>query len=85
MVESDGRHGCWRPLVPPFAWARPAADLPRRRPRHDRSRLHYSGRSAVVVSRETRPRQVDGDVVDEGRRLEARVRPAALVVRVPRW
>lgn len=73
------------PLGTPLDLARTAADLTLRRPRHDRSRLHYSGRSAVVVSRETQPRQVDGDVVDEGRRLEARVRPAALVVRVPRW
>ena len=65
------------PAGPPSAATATAA-------RHDRSRRHYAGRSAVIVARETQPRQVDGDVVDEGRRLEARVRPAALVVRVPR-
>jgi diacylglycerol kinase family enzyme len=72
------------PLGTPLDLVRTASDLALRRSRHDRSRRHYAGRSAVIVSRETQPRQVDGDVVDVGRRLEARVRPAALVVRVRR-
>ncbi|MFN8148067.1 MAG: diacylglycerol kinase family protein [Candidatus Nanopelagicales bacterium] len=72
------------PLGTPLDLLRTGTDLALRRPRNDRSRRHYAGRSVVIVSRETQPRQVDGDVVDEGRRLEARVRPGALLVRVPR-
>lgn len=71
------------PLGTPLDLARTAGDLALRRPRHDRSRRHFAGRSVVIVSRETQPRQVDGDVIEDGRRLEARVRPGALVVRVP--
>ncbi len=72
------------PLGTPLDLLRTGTDLALRRTRHDRSRRHFAGRSAVIVSRETQPRQVDGDVVEEGRRIEARVRPASLVVRVPR-
>ncbi|HET7901686.1 MAG TPA: diacylglycerol kinase family protein [Candidatus Nanopelagicales bacterium] len=82
---SDGLlHVVVLPLGTPLDWARTASDLALRRPRHDRSRRHFSGRSAVIVSRDRQPRQVDGDVVDDGTRIEARVRPGALVVRVPR-
>jgi diacylglycerol kinase (ATP) len=71
------------PLGTPLDLVRTASDLALRRPRHDPSRRHFAGRSAVIVSREVQPRQVDGDVIEDGRRLEARVRPGALVVRVP--
>lgn len=72
------------PLGTPLDLVRTASDLALRRSRHDPSRRHFAGRSAVIVSRETQPRQVDGDVIEDGRRLEARVLPSALVVRVPR-
>ncbi len=71
------------PLGTPLDLARTAGDLALRRARDDRSRRHFAGRSVVVVSRESQPRQVDGDVIDDGRRLEARVLPGALLVRVP--
>ena len=82
---SDGRlHVVVLPLGTPLDLLRTASDLALRRSRHDTSRRHYEGRSVVIVSREVQPRQVDGDVVGDGNRLEARVRPGALVVRVPR-
>jgi diacylglycerol kinase family enzyme len=82
---SDGLlHVIVLPLGTPLDLARTAGSLVLRRPRHDTSRRHYSGRSAVIVSRDPQPRQVDGDVVADGTRIEARVRPGALVVRVPR-
>lgn len=85
--ESDASDGLLHvivlPLDKPSDWARTALHLIRRTPRQDDARIHLSGRSAWVVSHTNAPRQVDGDVVDEGRKLEARVRPASLTVRVP--
>jgi diacylglycerol kinase family enzyme len=72
------------PLGTPLDWVRTAGRLVTRRRAVDSSRRHYSGRSAIIVTSETQPRQVDGDVVESGNRIEARVRPAALVVRVRR-
>ncbi len=71
------------PLGSPLDWVRTAWSLARRSPGADSSRLHLSGSTARVVSRSTQPRQVDGDVVEDGSRLQVRVRPGALVVRVP--
>lgn len=85
--ESDASDGLLHvivlPLDKPMDWARTAAHLVRRRPRQDDARIHLSGRSAWVVAQTPAPRQVDGDVVEEGRKLEARVRPGSLTVRVP--
>jgi diacylglycerol kinase family enzyme len=72
------------PLATPLDWVRTGARLVLRRPRQDASRWHVRARSAWIVSAEDQPRQVDGDVVDPGRTLQARVRPGALLVRVPR-
>lgn len=71
------------PLDRPIDWARTAARIALRRTGHDRSRIHLQGRSTWVVTSEPQPRQVDGDVVESGRSLQARVRPGALTVRVP--
>lgn len=85
--ESDASDGLLHvvvlPLDKPLDWARTAAHLIRRRPRQDSSRIHLAGRSAWVVAQTDAPRQIDGDVIAEGRKLEARVRPASLSVRVP--
>lgn len=81
---SDGLlHVVVLPLDSPLDWVRTAGSLVSRRPREDRSRIYLSGRSAWVITHFPEPRQIDGDVIDEGRTLEARVRPGALVVRVP--
>lgn len=87
--ESDASDGLLHvvvlPLDSPLDWVRTGIHLVTRRPpTSDRSRIHLSGRSAWVVTQFPEPRQVDGDVVDDGRKLEARVRPSALTVRVPR-
>lgn len=72
------------PLSSPKDWAVGAASLVRRtRPGSD-ARIHLRGRRALVVARGSWPRQIDGDQVGEGARIEARVRPGALLVRVPR-
>jgi diacylglycerol kinase family enzyme len=55
-----------------------------RRPGVDSARRYRAGRRAMVVSGVVQPRQVDGEVVEPGTRLEARVRPGALTVRVAR-
>jgi diacylglycerol kinase family enzyme len=87
VPESDASDGVLHvvvlPLDRPVDWARTAARLALRRAGQDRSRIHLQGRSAWVVTTESQPRQIDGDVVEPGRSLQARVRPGALVVRVP--
>jgi diacylglycerol kinase family enzyme len=54
-----------------------------RRHRHDLpGRYHLRGRRATIVARGDFGRQIDGDVIDDGHVLDARVRAGALVVRV---
>ena len=82
---SDGLlHVVVLPLANPIDWARTGARLALRRSTTDDSRYHLQGSSAWIVARETAPRQIDGDVVEPGRSIQARVRRGALVVRVPR-
>ncbi|MEO8776765.1 MAG: diacylglycerol kinase family protein [Candidatus Nanopelagicales bacterium] len=71
------------PLRSAVDWARTAASLVRRPAGTGPSRVVLTGRSALIVARSPQPRQVDGDVVAKGSRLEVRVRPGALRVRVP--
>lgn len=81
---SDGLlHVVVLPLSSPLDWVRTGARLALRRAAHDTSRHHLQGTSAWVVTPGEEPRQVDGDVVEPGRTIQARVRPGALVVRVP--
>ena len=88
VPESDASDGLVHvvvlPLDSPLDWARTAAHLVSRRPHDNASRIHMSGKSAWVVTHFPQPRQIDGDVVQDGVKLEARVRPSALRVRVPR-
>ena len=82
---SDGLlHVIVLPLGRPVDWVRTGARIVLRRGVEDTSRFHLQGSSAWVVAAEAQPRQVDGDLVGNGRSIQARVRPAALVVRVPR-
>lgn len=71
------------PLATPRDWAVAAGSLARLPVGRTSSRVHLRGRRAVIVARGEWPRQVDGDQVGAGSRLEARVRPGALLVRVP--
>ena len=43
----------------------------------------FRGRSVLVESDRIVPRQMDGEVIDDGRSLSARIEPGALVVRTP--
>jgi diacylglycerol kinase family enzyme len=51
---------------------------------YDPARTLLRGRKVVVTTPGSRPRQVDGDLIDEGHGFVARVLPGALTVRVPR-
>ena len=55
-----------------------------RRNRPDRRLELFRARQIRVVTRGTEPRQVDGDLIADGRGFTAVVEPGALVVRVPR-
>jgi diacylglycerol kinase family enzyme len=87
VPESDASDGMLHvivlPLTRPIDWVRTGARLALRRAVHDNSRFHLQGSTAWVVASEDQPRQVDGDVVAPGRTIQARVRPGAVVVRVP--
>jgi diacylglycerol kinase family enzyme len=81
---SDGLlHVVVLPLGGPVDWARTGARLALRRAAQDTSRHHLQGTTAWVVTPGEEPRQVDGDVEEPGRTIQARVRPGALLVRVP--
>lgn len=88
VPEADASDGLLRvvvlPLETPLDWVRTGARIATRRAVHDGSRFVHTGRSAWVVTHFPVPRQVDGDVVEEGNRMQARVLPLALTVRVPR-
>lgn len=49
----------------------------------DPARTLLRGRKVVVTTHRARPRQIDGDVIDEGHGFIAKVLPAAITVRVP--
>ncbi|MFL6181836.1 MAG: diacylglycerol/lipid kinase family protein [Actinomycetes bacterium] len=50
---------------------------------YDPARTLLRGRKVVITTPGSRPRQVDGDLIDEGHGFVARVQPGALTVRVP--
>ena len=51
--------------------------------KHDRHLERFRGRAISIEEDRPVPRQMDGEVIDEGRRIDVRVDPGALVVRVP--
>ena len=63
-------------------WIRLAWRVLRRRTR-DPHLERFRGRSVVVEADRIVPRQMDGEIIDDGRDLNARIAPGALVVRVP--
>ena len=80
---SDGLlHVVVLPLANPVDWVRTGARIALRRAAQDDSRFHLQGTSVWVVASEPQARQVDGDVMDPGRTIQARVRPRAVKVRV---
>jgi diacylglycerol kinase family enzyme len=55
-----------------------------RRPRTDDRLARMTGREVVVRVATPAPRQLDGDLVSDGRELRANVEAGVLLVRVPR-
>ncbi|HUV48188.1 MAG TPA: diacylglycerol kinase, partial [Actinomycetes bacterium] len=49
----------------------------------DPARTLLRGRRVVVTTHRARPRQIDGDLIDDGHGFMVRVMPGALTVRVP--
>ncbi len=68
----------------PVDWLRTTAGVVRgTAAEHDPSRIHFTGREVVISTGTSRPRQVDGDLVDNGYGFRVTVLPDALAVRVP--
>ena len=65
-------------------WVRVAYRIIRKPHTRDRHLERFQGQVISIESDRDVPRQVDGEVIDDGRRIDARVEPGALVVRVPR-
>jgi YegS/Rv2252/BmrU family lipid kinase len=63
-------------------WLRVAYRIARHR-RHDRHLERFTGRTISIEADRVVPRQIDGEVIGEGRRIDVHVEPGALVVRVP--
>ena len=64
-------------------WLRVAYRVARHR-KHDRHLERFRGQTISIEADRVVPRQMDGEVIDEGRRIDAHIVPGALVVRVPR-
>ncbi|HYN32226.1 MAG TPA: diacylglycerol kinase family protein [Ilumatobacteraceae bacterium] len=68
----------------PADWIRTAAGIITRTGSDtDPSRIRFRGSQVEIATGHVRRRQIDGDLVTPGSRLSVRVRPGALVVRVP--
>jgi YegS/Rv2252/BmrU family lipid kinase len=64
-------------------WIRLAWRIFRRDRTKDSQLERFRGRSVQVEVDRIVPRQIDGEVIDDGRSLDARIEPGALVIRVP--
>ena len=65
-------------------WIRLAWRVIRVRRTPHRHLERFRGRSLLVEVDRVMPRQMDGEVIDDGRSLDAQIDPGALVVRVPK-
>jgi YegS/Rv2252/BmrU family lipid kinase len=63
-------------------WLRVAYRIARHR-RHDRHVERFRGATVSIEADRPVPRQMDGEVISEGHRIDIRVEPGALIVRVP--
>jgi len=64
-------------------WARIVGRVLTRRPGLDQRFLTFRAQRVSVTLRHLQPRQADGDLLDPGRLLDARIEPGAVLVRVP--
>ncbi len=65
-------------------WARLAGRVIRRANVPDRRMERFRAKHVVIEASRPQPRQLDGDLVDEGTTLDVQIEPGALIVRVPR-
>jgi YegS/Rv2252/BmrU family lipid kinase len=63
-------------------WVRVAYRIARHR-KHDRHLERFEGQMISIAADRDVPRQADGEVIAKGHRIDARVEPGALVLRVP--
>ncbi|GLW55485.1 hypothetical protein Kpho01_34960 [Kitasatospora phosalacinea] len=75
LVQPHGPRGWWQTLLELLTGTR--------RPGPDTPLEHFRGRRIELTADHARPRECDGDPVDEGRTLTLTARPDALLVRVP--
>jgi YegS/Rv2252/BmrU family lipid kinase len=64
-------------------WLRVAYRIVRRPHTQDRHLERFRGQAISIETDRMVPRQMDGEVIADGRRIDARVDPGALIVRVP--
>jgi diacylglycerol kinase family enzyme len=64
-------------------WARVAGRVLARRGRVDRRVERFRARHVLLETGQPTPRQLDGDLIEDGRSMDIRIEPAALCVRVP--
>jgi YegS/Rv2252/BmrU family lipid kinase len=65
-------------------WVRVAYRIVRRPHTADRHLERFRGQAISIEADRVTPRQIDGEVIADGSRIDARVDPGALTVRVPR-
>ena len=65
-----------------FDWLRVVWHVLRRTESADRTTERFTGKHLLIEAAHSQPRQLDGDVIENGRRLDITVEPAALKVRV---
>jgi diacylglycerol kinase family enzyme/membrane-associated phospholipid phosphatase len=64
-------------------WARVAGRVLSRRGRVDRRIERFRAQHVLLETSQPQPRQLDGDLIEDGRSMDIRIEPAALCVRVP--
>jgi YegS/Rv2252/BmrU family lipid kinase len=64
-------------------WLRVAYRIVRRPHTHDRHLERFRGQAISIEADRVAPGQMDGEVIADGRRIDAHVEPGALIVRVP--
>jgi diacylglycerol kinase family enzyme len=64
-------------------WARVAGRVMTRRGQVDRRVERFRAQHVLLETGHPTPRQLDGDLIEDGRSMDIRIEPAALCVRVP--
>ena len=64
-------------------WVRVAGRVMTRRGRVDRRVERFRAQHVVLATSQPQPRQLDGDLIEDGAQMDIRIEPAALCVRVP--